>query len=69
MVQNKDNDLLLIPSPLPNYKDKILISGRVISDLEYEKLTKITEADIVAIAEDWQKQFASSPYKNLLDAD
>lgn len=68
MIQNND-DILLIPSPMPNYKDKILISGRVISDLEYENLTKITEANIEAIAKDWETEFASSPYKNLLEAE
>jgi hypothetical protein len=68
MIQNND-DILLIPSPMPNYKDKILISGRVISDLEYENLTKITEANIEAIAKDWETEFALSPYKNLLEAE
>ena len=69
MIQNKDDNILLIPSPVPNSKDKILISGRVIPDSDYEKLAKLTEADKQAIAEDWEKTFTSSPYKNLLNAD
>jgi hypothetical protein len=45
-----------------------MIMGEVLSQAEYDKLSDITEADIKAIAEDWES-IAPDKFKNLLNAE
>lgn len=52
----------------PDLTPKIMIMGELLSQNEYDKSSNITEADINAIAEDWES-IAPDKFKNLLDAE
>jgi hypothetical protein len=52
----------------PDLTPKIMIMGELLSQNEYDKSSSITEADINAIAEDWES-IAPDKFKNLLDAE
>jgi hypothetical protein len=56
------------PSLNPDLTPKIMIMGEVLSQAEYDKLSDITEADIKAIADDWES-IAPDKFKNLLNAE
>jgi hypothetical protein len=45
-----------------------MIMGELLSQNEYDKSSSITEADIKAIAEDWES-ITPDKFKNLLDAE
>jgi hypothetical protein len=64
---NQDQAIIK-PNPNPDLTPKIMIMGEVLSQNEYDKSSNITEADINAIAEDWQS-IAPDKFKNLLDAE
>jgi hypothetical protein len=64
---NQDQAIIK-PNPNPDLTPKIMIMGEVLSQNEYNKSSNITEADINAIAEDWQS-IAPDKFKNLLDAE
>lgn len=64
---NQDQAIIK-PSLNPDLTPKIMIMGEVLSQAEYNKLSAITEADIKAIAEDWES-IAPDTFKNLLNAE
>jgi hypothetical protein len=64
---NQDQAIIK-PSLNPDLTPKIMIMGEVLSQAEYDKLSDITEADIKAIAEDWES-IAPDKFKNLLNAE
>jgi hypothetical protein len=64
-----NQDLAIIkPSPNPDLTPKIMIMEGVLTQDVYDKLSDITEADIEAIAEDWQLT-APDKFKELLNAE
>lgn len=64
---NQDQAIIK-PSLNPDLTPKIMIMGEVLSQAEYDKLSDITEADIKAIAENWES-IAPDKFKNLLNAE
>jgi hypothetical protein len=64
---NQDQAIIK-PNLNPDLTPKIMIMGELLSQDEYDKSSDITEADINAIAEDWQS-IAPDKFKNLLDAE
>ena len=45
-----------------------MIMGELLSEANYNSLSNITDADLKAIAEDWES-IAPDKFKNLLDAE
>ena len=64
---NQDQAIIK-PNPNPDLTPKIMIMGELLSEAEYNSLSNITEADLKAIAEDWES-IAPDKFKNLLDAE
>jgi len=64
---NQDQAIIK-PNLNPDLTPKIMIMGELLSQDEYDKSSNITEADINAIAEDWES-IAPDKFKNLLDAE
>ena len=64
---NQDQAIIK-PNLNPDLTPKIMIMGELLSQNEYDKSSNITEADIKAIAEDWES-IATDEFKNLLDAE
>ena len=64
---NQDQAIIK-PNLNPDLTPKIMIMGELLSQNEYDKSSNITEADIKAIAEDWES-IAPDKFKNLLDAE
>jgi hypothetical protein len=64
---NQDQAIIK-PNPNPDLTHKIMIMGELLSEANYNSLSNITEADLKAIAEDWES-IAPDKFKNLLDAE
>lgn len=64
---NQDQAIIK-PNPNPDLTPKIMIMGELLSEAEYNSLSNITEADLKAIAEDWES-IAPDKFKNLLNAE
>jgi len=64
---NQDQAIIK-PNLTPDLTPKIMIMGELLSQNEYDKSSSITEADIKAIAEDWES-ITPDKFKNLLDAE
>lgn len=64
---NQDQAIIK-PNPNPDLTPKIMIMGELLSEAEYNSLSNITEANLKAIAEDWES-IAPDKFKNLLDAE
>ena len=64
---NQDQAIIK-PNLNPDLTPKIMIMGELLSTENYNSLSNITEANIKAIAEDWES-IAPDKFKNLLDAE
>ena len=64
---NQDQAIIK-PNPNPDLTPKIMIMGELLSEENYNSLSNITEADLNAIAEDWES-IAPDKFKNLLNAE
>ena len=64
---NQDQAIIK-PNPNPDLTPKIMIMGELLSEANYNSLSNIIEADLKAIAEDWES-IAPDKFKNLLDAE
>jgi hypothetical protein len=64
---NQDQAIIK-PNPNPDLTPKIMIMGELLSEANYNSLSNITEADLKAIAEDWES-IAPDKFKNLLNAE
>jgi hypothetical protein len=64
---NQDQAIIK-PNPNPDLTPKIMIMGELLSEANYNSLSNITEADLKAIAKDWES-IAPDKFKNLLDAE
>ena len=64
---NQDQSIIK-PNPNPDLTPKIMIMGELLSEENYNSLSNITEADLNAIAEDWES-IAPDKFKNLLNAE
>jgi hypothetical protein len=67
-MKNQVDQAITLPPPSPDLTSKIMIMGELLSEANYNSLSNITEADLKAIAEDWES-IAPDEFKNLLDAE
>lgn len=63
-----NNDEGFSQGSLTEASPKLVISGKILSEKDFDKYSNFTEEDLFNIAEDWRESVPEE-FKNLLDAE